>query len=273
MMDSVLPRRAQSEPGHPKAFTLVELLVVIGIISVLIAMLLPALNKAREAAQTVSCLSNIRQVMQGLIAYAQDNKGTLPHRYYGGSVSPPISPAEWAGRIGGGPGRYVRDVRVFMCPDRLDLGRDRQLLKVLQSLESDPDGASASSWAYESYSCNWYGAMPASTGSEGTSYHPIKISQPGVDASSLMILTEGYNPGYTNDSHQYWGWYPSSPGSYALWTHGNGMVNCAFLDGHCASLQAGDLGWDAKNRTWLSKATNTTWNRGAPWYSHRFIEN
>jgi prepilin-type N-terminal cleavage/methylation domain-containing protein len=58
-------------------FTLVELLVTIGIIAVLVAMLLPALNKAREAAQAVTCLSNLRQSGLGLRLYAFDNDGDI----------------------------------------------------------------------------------------------------------------------------------------------------------------------------------------------------
>jgi general secretion pathway protein G len=57
---------------------LVELLVVIGIISVLIAMLLPALNRARIQAQTVQCMSNLRQWGQIMNMYANDNHGYLP---------------------------------------------------------------------------------------------------------------------------------------------------------------------------------------------------
>src|SRR2546430_15693982 len=59
------------------AFTLVELLVVIGIIALLISVLLPALNKARAAAQTAACLSNVRQMVIASMLQAQDHKGFI----------------------------------------------------------------------------------------------------------------------------------------------------------------------------------------------------
>src|SRR5262245_16648465 len=59
----------------PRAFTLVELLVVIAIVSVLVGILLPALTKARQAALAVKCLSNMRQMANGIFLYAADNRG------------------------------------------------------------------------------------------------------------------------------------------------------------------------------------------------------
>jgi prepilin-type N-terminal cleavage/methylation domain-containing protein len=65
-------------PYPRRAFTLVELLVVIGIIAVLIAILLPSLQAAREQAKSVQCLSNLRACGQILYIYANQNKGMFP---------------------------------------------------------------------------------------------------------------------------------------------------------------------------------------------------
>ena len=123
------------------AFTLVELLVVISIIALLVAILLPALNKAREQAKLVSCMSNVRQVGLACITYAADNDGWYPENPtqpgYG-------SPTYW--RNGGGIdlvdklSPYISDLWVFADPSiRSAVPPNPQLPASPQSLPSSYD--------------------------------------------------------------------------------------------------------------------------------------
>lgn len=73
-----MTHRVANSPAPARGFTLVELLVVIGIIAVLIAILLPALQRARYEARVTQCASNLHQWTVALTAYTAENKGYFP---------------------------------------------------------------------------------------------------------------------------------------------------------------------------------------------------
>src|SRR5678815_229530 len=114
-----------------RAFTLVELLVVIGIIAILISVLMPALSKAKKSAWEVSCANNLRQLMMGYLMFANEHKGHLPGGHYDyGPGQPDPEKRDWVFgnlRIGaidmkmvpqeGTLFRYVnKDLNIYRCP-------------------------------------------------------------------------------------------------------------------------------------------------------------
>ncbi|HBG26891.1 MAG TPA: hypothetical protein DDX75_07320 [Phycisphaerales bacterium] len=114
------------------AFTLVELLVVISIIAILLAILTPALNKARESARTVICSTNVRQLGLGYSMYEMDN-GFMPE-----FVDGVVGGITWAGSLR----KYYQDLDgIRLCPTASKVGGDEML-----NLDENKWGSAFKAW-------------------------------------------------------------------------------------------------------------------------------
>src|SRR3954467_9568954 len=117
--------------SHPRAFTLVELLVVIGIIALLLAILLPALARVRESSRRTACLANICELGRAVLLYCHDNKDHLPDAGSGNAPDALMSPRAvglppWTPfgpnvyvlpSIGQALQKYLKaDTRFWICP-------------------------------------------------------------------------------------------------------------------------------------------------------------
>jgi prepilin-type N-terminal cleavage/methylation domain-containing protein len=128
--------RARRGDGR-RAFTLVELLVVIGIIALLVAILLPALRRAREAANAAQCSSNQRQLMMAFLMFAGEHKNHLPGNYWDAQAQQPDpEKRDWLLGDNLGQGnpvqqladapqkgtiyRYVNNPGVYRCPSMVE---------------------------------------------------------------------------------------------------------------------------------------------------------
>ncbi len=230
-------------------FTLVELLVVIGIIALLVAMLLPVLKKAQGAAYKAACLSNLRQLTMAWEYYATDNKGYLVDGWADRTTAPP-GMAQYGPRpqipffkgtvwppVNGKPMgnteeaikegclyKYARNTQVFHCPGDF-------------------------SWHLQSYGIN---AWLNGEGASGCRPTIITKRNDIKRASEVFVFIDendwrNYNMGYNLGSFMVprtGNQWIDAPGTW----HNNG-ANLSFADGHAEYKQ-----WTDKSTLDMAKA-------------------
>ena len=139
--------RIDPEAGRTRsrAFTLVESLVVIGIIALLIGILMPVLSSARESANRTKCLANLRSVGQGLMLYADSFKGKLPNSNRPNTVNDQQMTQAVLVALNRD---YLKAPRVFHCPSDVD--------DPPQTIETaEYNGANSARVSYDFYSIWW----------------------------------------------------------------------------------------------------------------------
>jgi len=161
-------RRQCSACAASPAFTLVELLVVIGIIALLMGMLLPTVAGTRRQARNLQCASNIHQICSGLLNYQTQNKGRLP-----GNLPSPAPGTYWDFPTVAGP---------YISPDGVTQGS-------IFSCPDDREGASRSFsmnvWASSSVDINVTSLVPK----RGQYWGP----SPRGDSTKLILIVESWS--------------------------------------------------------------------------------
>jgi prepilin-type N-terminal cleavage/methylation domain-containing protein len=236
-----------------RAFTLVELLVVIGIIALLVAFLMPALRRVRLAAERAACLSNISQIGKSLFIYVSDHKGYLPPATntvfnYGD----PDATGTLIGAPNGGPsflsaalGTTSSTAHSFYCPtsDQTEIG-------VLYGVSYMPTPLSDTT-----YMANGV-VMSRNIGSIRHASEIILLHEFAYRMNAAIVRplictpsdTGGMQTYYRQPSNAYfiaWHWYAGNREGYNN-THDAGG-NLIFADGHgeyrkYADLRSGDYG-------------------------------
>lgn len=228
----------------PKGFTLVELLVVIGIIAILISMLLPALNRAREADNSLVCLSNLRQVGLASQMYSYDNNGIIVFDFYsyGGTLSDRYWYTELRPYVGADPvqpgaisTREGTAVKAFICPSDDTHGGWMHMGAVPYGIPNFPEIAA---WLH-SYAPN-RNVVLHKRNQVRRAAETIHFA----DYPWWQIGTNVINIPATFPTTTFWEDY------LPMYLH-NGNLGCVFIDGHAEMIPVQSLKTDAENfRLW-----------------------
>jgi prepilin-type N-terminal cleavage/methylation domain-containing protein/prepilin-type processing-associated H-X9-DG protein len=213
---------------RPRAgFTLVELLVVIGIIALLIAILMPALAAAKSQANRLKCSSNLRTLGQVMFNYAQDNRGLIPRDYSRGVPGHIF----WAEAFARYLTKGIPDV-----PDS-NSGRDQVLAPYLAKVPQFRCPDFPNPQQPVCYVCNGWDKFSAN-GETQPAFNVTKFRR----SSETVFLTEGNKNCLVNDFEYHDVWHvdhlPSGPVNERRILDDQrhrGLVNVVYLDGHVAA--------------------------------------
>jgi prepilin-type N-terminal cleavage/methylation domain-containing protein len=202
-MSAVTKRRA-CRPRTGRGFTLVELLVVIGIIALLISILLPALNKARKASRTVACLSNVRQLTMGEIQYFTDNKYHFSPYYDKGGTPPAPFQIEWMAQVA----KPEQMNKVRLCPEATDW--NPEFAAALSTFGNMP-GAAFYAWGPGGRAMQYFGPNNVVQHLQGSyTFNGYCLrSHPSGDDAVLFGSPSPQTPSTNNQArYQSWLWVP-----------------------------------------------------------------
>lgn len=221
-----------------RAFTLVELLVVVGIIGLLIAILLPTLIRARESTVRVSCAKNMQQIAAGMVMFLNDKKGVFPVPPVIGAPTPHDALFWQSARrdeIGfNGLGPYLKitpkSLNLFRCPGDLEAGN------------REASGKYPFTFSFND-------------NMNGTGLNTVRKVSQVRNPSEKILLIEENGPLLNDGSVTLWtkrgNWaavgmlglrhdrgrrvkYPDAASDAAGITNPAGQANCLFVDGHVA---------------------------------------
>ncbi len=238
-------KQIQVPSRQANGFTLLEILIVVGILAALIALLMPALSRARRSAEAVTCASNLRQWGIATIMYANEYDGFLPRR--GQGVSPTFQvtrPTDWFNAL----------PPMMRLPRYMDLIPAGQIPRPTKnSVWLCPQAVDVGGTYYWSYGMNMGLSVWEASQNNG---NPDKIT--GVGNTSILVLLADAPGAYCSV-------FPSiHPGGYNPVPRHDNNVNICFLDGHVAAFPGSYIGcgtglvehpdvrWHPPHNTWNS---------------------